>query len=105
MACLDLTTADPAAVVVPFPGAAPANLDALKDQRWSRSDLPANVVSIRPPRQVVRLPDTPERALIRALGRHLPPKAYTGLTMQLRDQAAAGDLFSKAALLMVMDQA
>lgn len=99
------STPAPDAAVFQFPGDAPANPEALSDQRWSRSALPANVVSIRPPREVVRLPDTPERAFIRALGRQLTPKAYTGVITQLRQQAEAGDVSSKAALLMVLGQA
>jgi hypothetical protein len=99
------STPAPDGAVVPFPGIVPANLEALRFQRWSRDDLPANVVSLRPAPRTIRLPDTPERAFIRALGRQLTPKAYTGVITQLRQQADAGDAYSKAALLMVMDQA
>ena len=90
---------------VAFPLARPANAKRLKHQRWPAEGLPGNVTPIRHPAQRLRLPDTPERAFIRAMGRHLRPKAYAGVVSDLRDQADAGDLCAKAALLLVMDRA
>jgi hypothetical protein len=91
--------------VVAFPLARPANAKRLKHQRWPAEGLPGNVTPIRHPAQRLRLPDTPERAFIRAIGRHLTPKAYAGVLSLLGQQAEAGDVYSKAALLLVMDRA
>lgn len=99
------STPAPGGSVVPFPGTSPVNADRLSEQRWPRTGLTANVVPIRQHREPLRLADTPERAFIRAIGRHLTPKAYAGVLSLLGQQAEAGDLYSKAALLLVMDRA
>ena len=105
MACANHTTAEPSAVVVPFPRPPHRNASALADQPWSRDELPANVVSIRPLPRSVRLPDTPERAFIRALAASLPPALYTRTVTRLQRESEEGSLPSKAAWLMALGEA
>ena len=90
--------------VVAFPRPAPENVEGLSRQRWRADDLSETVVCIRRPRERFRVPPTPERALLKALGRQLTPKAYTGLLTKLAAEREKGCPYSGVAFVIATER-
>ncbi len=87
-----------AGAVVPFPLPAP-RYDAAKRGLLKRGHpIPENVVLLRPIEPVKALPMTPERTLLRAIGRALPPKVRRQVQGSLWSAYMGGDLSSGVAL-------